>query len=208
MNQSQNPKGQNPLRLPFASFRLILRLEKTATAGPRSHDCRPLRTAPAPRPDLLPQTAPPRHCAAASSTRKTVNPAAPAHDKTSPRSGRSDPALQPNHATLPTLPLDAGSFHKSATTGCAAQDGLCYGTARHRVRARCLPLIRMKRSDTGSCPVRSKSVLRGPGSVTVERLRSEKVMFPIHAPKERCPLFAHVRISCDTGRAVRDVVLE
>jgi hypothetical protein len=32
MNQSQNPKGQNPLRLPFASFRLILRLEKTAGA--------------------------------------------------------------------------------------------------------------------------------------------------------------------------------
>jgi hypothetical protein len=27
--QIQNPKGQNPLRLPFASFRLIFQLEKT-----------------------------------------------------------------------------------------------------------------------------------------------------------------------------------
>ena len=30
MNQFQIPKGQNPLRLPFASFRLIFGLEKTA----------------------------------------------------------------------------------------------------------------------------------------------------------------------------------
>ncbi len=29
MNQFQNTKGQNPLRLPFATFRLIFRLEKT-----------------------------------------------------------------------------------------------------------------------------------------------------------------------------------
>ena len=29
INQIQNPKGQNPLRLPFASFRLIFGLEKT-----------------------------------------------------------------------------------------------------------------------------------------------------------------------------------
>ena len=29
MNQFQIPKGQNPLRLPFASFRLIFGLEKT-----------------------------------------------------------------------------------------------------------------------------------------------------------------------------------
>ncbi len=29
MNQFQNTKGQNPLRLPFATFRLILQLEKT-----------------------------------------------------------------------------------------------------------------------------------------------------------------------------------
>ena len=29
MNQFQIPKGQNPLRRPFASFRLIFRLEKT-----------------------------------------------------------------------------------------------------------------------------------------------------------------------------------
>jgi hypothetical protein len=33
MNQFQIPKGQNPLRLPFASFRLIFGLEKTAS-GP------------------------------------------------------------------------------------------------------------------------------------------------------------------------------
>jgi len=33
MNQFQNPKGKNPLRLPFASFRLIFGLEKTAAAG-------------------------------------------------------------------------------------------------------------------------------------------------------------------------------
>jgi hypothetical protein len=32
MNQFQIPKGQNPLRLPFASFRLIFGLEKTAIA--------------------------------------------------------------------------------------------------------------------------------------------------------------------------------
>jgi hypothetical protein len=30
MNQFQIPKGQNPLRLPFASFRLIFGLEKTS----------------------------------------------------------------------------------------------------------------------------------------------------------------------------------
>jgi len=30
MNQFQIPKGQNPLRRSFASFRLIFRLEKTA----------------------------------------------------------------------------------------------------------------------------------------------------------------------------------
>src|ERR1035437_4844041 len=29
LSRIQNPKGQNPLRLPFASFRLIFRLEKT-----------------------------------------------------------------------------------------------------------------------------------------------------------------------------------
>ncbi len=29
MNQFQNTKGQNPLRLPYATFRLIFRLEKT-----------------------------------------------------------------------------------------------------------------------------------------------------------------------------------
>jgi cysteine sulfinate desulfinase/cysteine desulfurase-like protein len=29
MNRIQIPKGQNPLRLPFASFRLIFGLEKT-----------------------------------------------------------------------------------------------------------------------------------------------------------------------------------
>ncbi len=32
MNQFQNTKGQNPLRLPFATFRLILQLEKTNPA--------------------------------------------------------------------------------------------------------------------------------------------------------------------------------
>jgi len=31
MNQFQIPKGQNPLRLPFASFRLIFGLEKTVS---------------------------------------------------------------------------------------------------------------------------------------------------------------------------------
>src|ERR1035437_6553524 len=29
LSRIQNPKGQNPLRLPFAPFRLIFRLEKT-----------------------------------------------------------------------------------------------------------------------------------------------------------------------------------
>ena len=39
MNRIQIPKGQNPLRLPFASFRLIFGLEKTAPLpGPKSHD--------------------------------------------------------------------------------------------------------------------------------------------------------------------------
>jgi hypothetical protein len=33
MNQIQYPKGQNPLRLPFAAFRLIFGLEKTALLG-------------------------------------------------------------------------------------------------------------------------------------------------------------------------------
>jgi hypothetical protein len=32
MNRIQNPKGQNPLRRSFASFRLIFRLEKTRLA--------------------------------------------------------------------------------------------------------------------------------------------------------------------------------
>jgi hypothetical protein len=32
LSRIQNPKGQNPLRLPFASFRLIFGLEKTAIA--------------------------------------------------------------------------------------------------------------------------------------------------------------------------------
>jgi hypothetical protein len=32
MSGIQNPRGQNPLRLPFASFRLIFGLEKTTTA--------------------------------------------------------------------------------------------------------------------------------------------------------------------------------
>jgi hypothetical protein len=34
MNQFQIPKGQNPLRLPFASFRLIFGLEKTLSVPP------------------------------------------------------------------------------------------------------------------------------------------------------------------------------
>ena len=39
MNQFQIPKGQNPLRLPFASFRLIFGLEKTGRAAyPRELD--------------------------------------------------------------------------------------------------------------------------------------------------------------------------
>ena len=37
MNQFQIPKGQNPLRRSFASFRLIFRLEKTVFA-PRSKE--------------------------------------------------------------------------------------------------------------------------------------------------------------------------
>ena len=32
LSRIQNPKGQNPLRLPFASFRLIFRLEKTLSS--------------------------------------------------------------------------------------------------------------------------------------------------------------------------------
>ena len=116
-------------------------------AEPRSHDCQPLTITPAPRPDLLPQTAPPRHGAAASFTRKTMSPAAPAHDKTPPRSNHSDSALQPNHATLPTLPLDAGSLHKSATTGCAAQDELRialtqYLISRQKTSLLCSPAFR------------------------------------------------------------------
>ncbi|MHB1673047.1 MAG: hypothetical protein ACYCSP_02240, partial [Acidobacteriaceae bacterium] len=41
MNQSQNPKGQNPLRLPFASFRLILRLEKACRTRGNDLQTRP-----------------------------------------------------------------------------------------------------------------------------------------------------------------------
>ena len=37
LTQNQNPKGQNPLRLPFASFRLIFRLEKTGLAARLRH---------------------------------------------------------------------------------------------------------------------------------------------------------------------------
>jgi hypothetical protein len=36
LTQIQNPKGQNPIRLPFASFRLIFRLEKTLQLCVRS----------------------------------------------------------------------------------------------------------------------------------------------------------------------------
>ena len=40
MNQFQIPKGQNPLRRSFASFRLIFRLEKTGIrlSGPAQED--------------------------------------------------------------------------------------------------------------------------------------------------------------------------
>ena len=39
MNQFQIPKGQNPLRLPFASYRLIFGLEKTLAVGLKGICC-------------------------------------------------------------------------------------------------------------------------------------------------------------------------
>jgi hypothetical protein len=41
MNRIQIPKGQNPLRLPFASFRLIFGLEKTFVPVGRGRDGKP-----------------------------------------------------------------------------------------------------------------------------------------------------------------------
>ena len=115
-------------------------------AVPQSHDCLPLTIAQAPQLLVLPRTAPPRHRAAASSTRKTVNPAGRAHHKTPPRFHRSAPARKPNHATLPTPPLDADSLHKSATAGGAAQDGLYVAltnsAALHRHETACFDICR------------------------------------------------------------------
>jgi hypothetical protein len=48
MNQFQIPKGQNPLRLPFASFRLIFGLEKTTSPARMNPESR-VEPDPAPR---------------------------------------------------------------------------------------------------------------------------------------------------------------
>ncbi|MHB8302277.1 MAG: IS3 family transposase, partial [Acidobacteriaceae bacterium] len=60
---------------------------------------------------------------------------------------RSAPARKPNHATLPTPPLDAGSLHKSATTGGAAQDGL-YVALTERLHGQHFETLRQAKDET------------------------------------------------------------
>ncbi|MHB1960332.1 MAG: hypothetical protein ACYCO5_15065, partial [Acidobacteriaceae bacterium] len=67
---------------------------------------------------------------------------------------RPDSARKPNHATLPTLPLDAGSLHKSATAGGAAQDGLYVALTEY---------------------LRNRLILTGCGQMPVEELYNSEI---------------------------------